>query len=162
MARPIRARTAPRSRNRQRSEQGKPTAGSPPSKSALAIRSPSRRLSGERLARLRGRDALATAGKMPALLSRERGKQEESKRNGTASLRTQPTCPHPQAQLAGTVPPAPRIETSRNHGANLIKIWGRPAQLAAQNEKSCECRIRASAIFENGRLPQRDRERRLR
>jgi len=69
MARPIRARMAPRNRNRQRNEQGKPTAGSSHSKSALAIRSPSRRLSGERLARLRARDALATAGKMPALLS---------------------------------------------------------------------------------------------
>jgi len=70
MARPIRARTAPRNRSRrQRSEQGKPTAGLSHSESALAIRSPSRRLSGERLARLRARDALATAGKMPALLS---------------------------------------------------------------------------------------------
>jgi len=36
---------------------------------AYFVAPPSRRLSGGRLARLRARDALATAGKMPALLS---------------------------------------------------------------------------------------------
>jgi hypothetical protein len=123
MARPIRARMAPPNRSRQRSEQGKPTAGSSHSKSALTIRSPSRRLSGERLARLRARDALATAGKMPALLSRERGKQEESKETGQhLCVLSRPVRIH-RLNFAGTVPPAPRIETSRNHGANLIKIW---------------------------------------
>ena len=80
MARPIRARMAPPNRSRQRSEQGKPTVGSSHSKGALAIRSPSRRLFGERLARLRARDALATAGKMPPLLSRERGNKKNQKK----------------------------------------------------------------------------------
>jgi len=132
MARPIRARMAPRNRNHQRSEQGKPTAGSSHSESALAIRSrtwQTRRIK-------KKRDSIFAYS---AELSASTG-----------------------STFAGTVPPAPRIETSRNHGANLIKIWGRPAQLAAQNEKSREGRIRASAIFENGRLPQRDSEGRLR
>jgi len=162
MARPIRARTAPRSRNRQRSEQGKPTAGSPPSKSALAIRSPSRRLSGERLARLRARDAVVDCRQDAGATFARTWQQEESKETGQhLCVLSRPVRIH-RLNFAGTVPPAPRTETSRNHGANLIKTWSGPAQLVAQNEKSRECRIRASAIFENSRLPQRDSEGRLR
>src|SRR5215469_14210883 len=140
MVRPIRARTAPRNRSRQRSEQGKPTAGSSHSRGALAIRSSSRRLSGGRYFR--------------ATWQTRRNKKETGQH---LCVLSRPVRIH-RLNFAGTVPPAPRIETSKNHGANLIKVWGRSAQLAAQNEKSRECRIRATAIFENGRLPQRDSE----
>src|SRR5207253_7130129 len=101
-----------------------------------AIRSPSRRLSGERLARLRARDALATAGKMPALLSRERGKQEESKRNGTASLRTQPTCPHPQAQLRRNCPACPAHRDEQKSRGKPDQNWGQVRAASSAKSKT--------------------------